>query len=205
MLPNNQSPAHEAVLLLHSSSDLDVFAVNEAVLDCILRLRNLTRMVNLETTIPHPSLYIRSYLTARIAVEYKLLRLGVETRLTNFSRTMCLAAQIYVNRVLRTFERGSLVVHRQAERLKASIETMLDNKLSHSKLPSCMVWVAVMGAIAAQDGSLRTWFVELIRSVCCDVGFINWKAVHNQLDSFLWPHKCLDNDSVLLWKEIEET
>jgi hypothetical protein len=188
-----------------SSSSLDLLGIHVAVLDCIVGLRNLTSMASLETPIPYPSLHIRKYLTERMAVEYRLLQLGVDSHLTEVSRAVCLAAQIYVNRVLRTFERGSLVLHRLAERLRSSIEIIFHEAVSAPVLPSCIVWVAVMGAMGAQDGPLRVWFAALVRSVCYDTGCTEYRVVRSQLQSFLWSHGPLDNDAVLLWRELGET
>jgi hypothetical protein len=161
-------------------------------------------MISPAHPIPSPDLYVRHYLSTRTAIEYRLLYLSAEKDFTGFSRTMCLAAQIYVNRVLRTFSRGALFLERHTERLKHSIEVTLSDAGLHTRLPASMLWVAVMGAMAARDGPLRAWFVELVHSACCDMGLGEWQDVQSLLSSFLWPELYLDNDAFILWKEVEE-
>jgi hypothetical protein len=194
----------KTTLLSVSSSVHNIFILDETILDCILELQNLTGMISLTTPIPSPESYVRRYVSTRIAVEYRLLRLCYKRQLTEFSRTMCLAAQIYVNRVLRTFDRGALFLERHAERLKKNIEITLSDVGLHTTLPASMLWVAVMGAMAARDGPLRVWFVVLVHSACYDMGLGEWQDVQSLLSSFIWPDRHLDNDAFILWKEVEE-
>ncbi|KAH7073747.1 hypothetical protein BKA63DRAFT_554080 [Paraphoma chrysanthemicola] len=197
----NHEPRHDAILSLLSSSKLDISSIDPTVLACIITLRELTSIAGLETPVPYPSLHIQKYLTARMAVEYRLLQLVADIQLADISRTVCMAAQIYVNRVLRTFGRGSMLLHKQAERLRSSIEATICNAASSSTLPSCMVWVAIMGAMGAQDGPLRLWFMSLIRAACFNTSCTDYQVVHSQLQSLLWSHGSLDNDAMLLWRE----
>ncbi|KAH7089688.1 hypothetical protein FB567DRAFT_521314 [Paraphoma chrysanthemicola] len=198
----NHEPRYDEIMSLLSSSKLDISSIDPIVLECIVTLRELTSIAGLETPIPYPSLHIQKYLTARMAVEYKLLQLVADNHLADISRTVCMAAQIYVNRVLRTFERGSILLHKQAERLRSSIEATICNAASDSTLPSCMAWVAIMGAVGAQDGPLRLWFISLLRAACLHTGCTDYQVLRRQLQSLLWSHGSLDNDAILLWREI---
>jgi hypothetical protein len=198
------APMHKTKLLSFSFSDHDVFAMDESILDCIIELQDLTHMAGPTSSIRYPDLYVRTYLSARTVVEYKLLRLCAGKESTDYSRTVCLAAQIYVNRVLRTFSRGALFLDRLAERLKIGIEVTLSIAPPHTKMPACMLWVAVLGALAARDGPLRVWFVEFVYSGCHDMGLGVWRDLQGLLGSFLWPDSYLDSDAFSMWKEVEQ-
>ncbi|OAL45891.1 hypothetical protein IQ07DRAFT_206774 [Pyrenochaeta sp. DS3sAY3a] len=184
-----------------------VLVVDEGLIDCIAEMQHLTRMINTEEGVAFPELYIRSFTSARIVVEYKLFRLCNES-VSRFSRAMCIAAQIYANRVLRTFERGNLFIHHLAERLKKAIEQTLDDiaegaQMNKEQLMS-VLWMSVMGAVGSRNGPLRAWFVGMVRSGCYNAGVSTSSAFESVLGSMLWSERSLGKDRIALWKEVEQ-
>ncbi len=189
--------------LVALSGSQEEFSVDNRALECVLQLQDLTKMINPEGTVAYPELYIRLYVSTRIAVEYKLFRILGEEHITPFSHIMCHAAQIYVNKVPRTFPRGSLYLHQIAERLKKAMESALNTLMTVNTLPASMLWVAAMGAVGAQDGPLRAWFLNWIALACHSLGVTTLLDAQLILNSWLWSSQLLDGDAVALWEELD--
>ena len=192
----------EQLLLLSGSHK--ALAVDDRILDCVLKLQDITRMINPEMPVTHPERYIRTYMSAQIAVEYKIFQILGEENIASISRTMCLAMQIYINRVPRTFPRGSFFLHKMAQRLKEAMEVALASSAADTDLPPSILWVTVMGAMGSQDGPLRAWFLDQITRLCRSLRVKTQRAGQDLLQTWLWSSQALDNEAVALWGELED-
>jgi hypothetical protein len=85
-------------------------------------------------------------------------------------------------------------------RNEVSVLNTLDLCIEDSKL---LVWVLVMGGIAAVDTLERIWFVSMLREVVGAVDIGSWEEMRDLLGGFLWLGSANDVDGRVLWEEVE--
>lgn len=179
------------------------FTLSEEIIGMILDLQDLTSMAD-AIKITCPETHVGTFVSARLSVEYKLLLMTGEADVNSLSKTVCLAGQIYVNRVLRVFDKGDMIPHWIAERLKQIIISTMGHTKQDETLPDAMLWVAFMGGIGAKTGPLMSWFVELIYYTCNSLGLQSWTQIQPLLETWLWSEERLGEECMSLWQEVEE-
>ena len=85
-------------------------------------------------------------------------------------------------------------------RNEVSVLDTLDLCIEDIKL---LVWVLVMGAVAAIDTVERIWFVSMLRQVVGVVEIGSWEEMRDLLGRFLWLGSTSDVDGRVLWGEVE--
>jgi hypothetical protein len=85
-------------------------------------------------------------------------------------------------------------------RNEVSVLDTLDLCIEDIKL---LVWVLVMGAVAAIDTVERIWFVSMLRQVVGAVEIGSWEEMRDLLGRFLWLGSTSDVDGRVLWGEVE--
>ena len=165
-------------------------------------MRHLTSQIHYRA-LAHPETHVRSWVTTRICVEHSLLEILAHADVNSLTRSVCLAAQIYVNRVFRTFQRGAMILHGISKRLKNTIVGTLEATQGDEHTSALARWVGIMGGLGAQDGALREWFVESIRVVRHRLGVTTWDEVHKRLERWCWDDDLLGREGETLWREVE--
>jgi hypothetical protein len=66
-----------------------------------------------------------------------------------------------------------------------------------------LLWILVMGAIAAIGLPERPWFLSQIRTLSTQMGIGEWKRMRDILQSFLWLSSTSDPDGLDLWIEMQ--
>jgi len=85
-------------------------------------------------------------------------------------------------------------------RNEVSVLDTLDLCIEDIKL---LVWVLVMGGIAAVAAVERVWFVSMLREVVGVVEIRSWEEMRDLLGGFLWLGSANDVDGRVLWGEVE--
>lgn len=148
--------------------------------------------------------HIRAFLTSRTALEHTLLRVAYYSQTNTFALATCLAAQVFVNKVLRTFEKNAAIPDRIALRLKLPLQMlMLSNTLSNRNISELLLWMTVMGGVGSRAGAQRAWFVAVLRFICDAIDLRSWEDLHIQLQRWPWCDTFLSNECEALWSEVE--
>jgi hypothetical protein len=113
----------------------------------------------------------------------------------------CLAAQIYVNIVLRKMEVGYAVLPHLANKLKNSLyQTDLDSMWKDKA--GLLMWVFFQGGAVATEEAIRTWYISHLVSYFRHSGLQTWNDVIRLLGRFLWVSLELEKLCKPLWYEI---
>jgi len=178
---------HALQMTLESHIDLypeGQFALDPKLVDILLELERLSVLADETPQLSTPELMVQSFTTARISFEYKLLHFSARKDLNPFSKAVALAAQIYANKVLRTFKVDHALPHILAKRLENSLHSIPDLCLLERITPSIVLWVATMGTLGAQQGDLKSWFTELVHH--CHQGGEDY-FTRKSMSSMSWP------------------
>jgi hypothetical protein len=95
------------------------------------------------------------------------------------------------------------VLRTLSQRLKASIEKFEIFGPKSLKVQYVLMWMLIIGGIAALDKAERPWFVSelvtLVRAL-----EIDWNSVEGILEGFLWLESACSAGGELLWSEVME-
>jgi hypothetical protein len=180
----------------------DPFKLNEEIVGLLIDLQTLTSMTY-ALDVSSPEAHVASFVSARISLEYRILQMTGQHDLNNFGKAVCLAGQIYVNRVLRVFTKGDMIPHWIAERLKHIVMSAFGDTIQSEDLPDAMLWVAFMGALGAKTGPLMDWFVDLIYFASSALGIQSWSQVQPRLETWSWSEERLGEEYRSIWEEVE--
>jgi hypothetical protein len=194
---------YDATIDCRPHHDEDII-LNQEITNVLFQMRALSKLIDQNPPTTNPEAHIRAFLTSRTSVEHTLMHVANQPRTDTITRVTCLAAQIYVNKVFRTFEKGAPIPHLIAERLKLPLQMLiLSRALSSQDLPELMLWTAVIGGIGSLDGPLRQWYISVIGSICYSMGLSTWQDVYLKLQSWPWCEKYLSSECGALWFEVE--
>jgi hypothetical protein len=70
-------------------------------------------------------------------------------------------------------------------------------------LQECLLWILVLGGIAAQDTPERLWFAKCLGMLVAAMGISEWTEVQLIMSGFLWLDSACDGGGWLLWREVE--
>jgi hypothetical protein len=88
-------------------------------------------------------------------------------------------------------------------RLKTSIEKSEISRSTSSEVQHVLLWMLILGGIAAMDKVERPWFVSQLFSLV-RILEIDWDDVEEILESFLWLESACGSGGRLLWSEVME-
>jgi len=71
--------------------------------------------------------------------------------------------------------------------------------------PSLMLWVTVMGALAAADLPERSWYISVLERLTNRLNIGSWDDMRTELQKFLWYNSVSEPDGQRLWKEIKRS
>jgi hypothetical protein len=90
-----------------------------------------------------------------------------------------------------------------SQRLQASIEKFEIFRSKSFEVQYVLLWMLMLGGIAALDKAERPWFVsQLVRLV--RILRIDWDSVGEIMESFLWLESACGSGGRLLWSEVME-
>ena len=91
--------------------------------------------------------------------------------------------------------------HKLAAILQPHLETSkFDSCWRHC--PKILLWILVLGGIAASDTPERAWFVNSVAMVAKMLKLGTWKQVTEIMEGFLWLDSACDAGGRLLWAEV---
>lgn len=118
-------------------------------------------------------------------------------------RSYIWAAFIYSYSALRQFHLPALFFGTFVERLRGTLnhsEFLI--KWSHTN-PILLIWVLVVGAVAAKGRSQRAWLVSQLKPVCVILKITSPDQMRRCLEQFVWADGALGHGLIALWVELE--
>jgi hypothetical protein len=117
-----------------------------------------------------------------------------------------LAAMIYTDNQIRGINFRARIMDRVIERLQDALGMVMDDISQHDlkdNATRAILWVLIVGGVAADYRACRGWFLERILDFCDVLDMRTWKDTEEMLQRFLWPaawHK----PGYHLWEDVEE-
>lgn len=78
-------------------------------------------------------------------------------------------------------------------------------KARWAEAPSLMLWVTVMGAIAAVNLPERSWYISVLERLTNRLKITSWDDMRTELQNFLWFNSVSEPDGQRLWKEVKKS
>jgi hypothetical protein len=78
---------------------------------------------------------------------------------------------------------------------------ILDIETCGSQLDGVLLWILVLGGIAALDKPERVLFASQLRKLARKIRMYDWGAVEDVLESFLWLESACGQGGRMLWDE----
>jgi hypothetical protein len=69
--------------------------------------------------------------------------------------------------------------------------------------PKALLWILILGGIAASDTADRTWYVQNLSAVSSALNLVEWEDVVAELGSYLWLECACDPGGRGLWTEVQ--
>lgn len=70
------------------------------------------------------------------------------------------------------------------------------------QVPTFVLWVMVMGAVAAIGSDQRHWYLRALAHMSKAMGVMDWLALRDILTTFLWYGETNDVDGLNLWQDV---
>jgi len=94
--------------------------------------------------------------------------------------------------------------HQLAQDVKAQL-TQPSVQARSTEAPELILWVTVMGAVAAIGTTDRQWYLTTLDRLTRRLNINTWTSLKERLGMFLWFEYTNDSDGLKLWREIEES
>lgn len=118
-------------------------------------------------------------------------------------RSYVWAAFIYTYSTLRRYQLSSMFYGIFVKRLRGVLNhTEFLRQWSYSN-PAMLLWVLVVGAVAAKRRPQRTWFVSQLKPVCAVLNIASAEQMRWLLQQFIWAGCELGLGLNALWAELE--
>ncbi|KAH8726412.1 fungal-specific transcription factor domain-containing protein [Phaeosphaeriaceae sp. PMI808] len=180
----------------------DLICLDGSLVDCFVRMRDLNGFITEGANASYRQARVQAFIISRFSLEYKIIDIAKKPELNNHSKAACLAAQIYINRVFRTFHKTAEIPHRLAVKLRGLVFEFASKPLEIKEVSGLMLWIAVMGGIGARDANLRQFFISTISSLCNTLGLVTCADIREQLSFWSWSEEYLGAESRVLWSEV---
>jgi hypothetical protein len=117
-----------------------------------------------------------------------------------------LAAIIYADNQIRGINFRARIMDRVIERLQHALGMVMDDISQYDlkeNAARAILWVLIVGGVAADHRPCRGWFIEKILDFCDVLDMRTWADTEEILQKFLWP-AAWDKPGYLLWEDVEE-
>lgn len=148
--------------------------------------------------------FAKEFLTARRLIEYQLFEVQSDISSDGIQQCYCLAAQIYINRTFRTFNRGTRTLSSLAKSLRTAMEAIQSTQgNSLEPLLEVFLWMAFVGG-AVSEGVMRLWYLSLVHFLTDKLALCTWEDIEAVLVRRLFPPGLLSDDCKTFWMESGE-
>ena len=92
------------------------------------------------------------------------------------------------------------------EKLKLELLELQDTiDIYQPEVLELIIWVTVLGAIAAEKTSKRSWFVHVLKHLTEPLLLSGWEDLEDRLEGILWLRNACNNAGYRLWQEVQDT
>ncbi|KAH7419574.1 hypothetical protein BKA64DRAFT_651173 [Cadophora sp. MPI-SDFR-AT-0126] len=187
---------------------LNPFGINEQALGVIRTMVELSMVIDGHMRGARPITDMAAFVLRRNAVQHSLMSLpsGQELGVGEVS-SICLYESIrhavMIYSVAVTFPLPPLTG------VFGKLATALKNVMETSKFDPCwqlcpktLLWILVLGGIAASDTNERSWYVQNVEAVSGALKLSEWNDVVKNIEEYLWLESACDNGGRILWDEV---
>jgi len=92
-------------------------------------------------------------------------------------------------------------------KLASTLKSILEASIRDTgwrKCPKALLWIMILGGIAAADSPERPWYVSNLMIVSDALDVIEWEDVVEELERYLWLDSVCDDGAQSLWAEVTE-
>lgn len=114
-----------------------------------------------------------------------------------------LAGLIYGVAVVYPMPNSLLVLQDLVQRLKTAIET-LDIQRLGCGMNGVLLWILVLGGVAALDTPQRSWYASKVAFVSTSMAIEIWGNAVDIMETFLWVDSACGQGGRMLWHEAME-
>ncbi|KAK0099539.1 hypothetical protein ONS95_000264 [Cadophora gregata] len=187
---------------------LNPFGINESALGVIRNMVDVSMVIDGHTRGVRPITDMAAFVLKRNATQHSLMSLasGEELGVGEVS-SICLydsirhAVMIYSTAV--TFPLPPLTG------IFGKLATALKNIMETSKFDPCwqlcpktLLWILVLGGIAASGTKERAWYVQNVEAVSGALKLLEWQDVVDNIEEYLWLESACDTAGRILWDEV---
>jgi hypothetical protein len=148
------------------------------------------------------------YIDRRNSVQHNLMSLPsgaelVEDEITSVCLYEAIRHTAFIYSAAVTFPIPALSGH--FHKLAAILQPLLEASKFDTcwrRCPKTLLWILVLGGIAASDTNERGWFVRSIAMVAKILKIGTWEEVTEIMESFLWLDSACDAGGRILWAEV---
>ncbi|KAL2066123.1 hypothetical protein VTL71DRAFT_2194 [Oculimacula yallundae] len=207
------SPHLPPQILATSFSRYAEYGISESLLEILEPLGVVTWAIDYHLQAKPVGLTIGEIGRTRAAVMKRLLflpsaeELGFEKNFavvggTNFYECCRLTAFIYSVAVTFPIPNTRVVLRYYVGLLKAAIEDLEVESFEDGKVDEIMLWILMMGGIAALGKEEREWFVETL-GILREKMEISWSEAIGIFEKFLWLNSACGAGGKRLWEDSE--
>ncbi|EAW13689.1 uncharacterized protein ACLA_044090 [Aspergillus clavatus NRRL 1] len=92
---------------------------------------------------------------------------------------------------------------RLAESLRGELGSVEECYQDWIGMPEVLVWVLVLGGMAATGTPQRAWYAGKLRWLVAMLGIVSWEQMRRILKSVVWMENLCVDEGVALWQEIQ--
>jgi len=190
--------------------DLVGFGINKSAWKVLNAMVDLTITIDCHCRGIKPILDFDQFIKPRNALQHSLLSLlpgnelehGEVTSISIYE-SIRHAAMIYAAGVTFPLPPLTGIFPKLASVLKSILESTIIDP-SWRKCPTTLLWIMVIGGIAAADSKERKWYVDNLVIVTNMLDMNEWEDVVPELERFLWLDIVCDDGGRSLWTDIIE-
>lgn len=182
---------------------------NREMRNAFLDLLRLTAVLSLNSSNDFTDAELLGYSDRVYFAQKRLIILIVEAPLdlNPIDVACCIVANIFVDVFLRAMGLHCNLVALQVTRTKMVLEAVVGQYYQRQLLSihgrgDQLVWLLVIGGVAAIGKPERSWFVAQLVDVCEMLGIISWSQIVEIMRLTLW-HEAYEIPKGSLWHEVE--
>ncbi|KAE9364172.1 hypothetical protein N431DRAFT_563560 [Stipitochalara longipes BDJ] len=187
------------------------YGVTDAMLDAFDSVGALTHAIEIHLQGRPFGQYLGTIHRTRTAIQHSILMLPKLDELPvrpradqedskNVYECCRLTAIIFGVAVIYPIPNSHDVLQQLVSRLQIAL-IVLNIETCESVLDGVLLWVLVLGGIAALDKPERSWFASQLGKLVKKLGIDDWSMVEEKLEAFLWLESACSQGGYMLWDE----
>jgi len=202
----DESVRYPLTRLGDSFSELQYFGLSGGMARVLQQMVDMTILIDCHCRGTIPIKDFTPYIDRRNSVQHRLMSLPSGGELLGVTST-CLYESIrhtaFIYSAAVTFPLPALSGH--FHKLVAILQPLLESSKSDPcwrHCPTTLLWILILGGVAASGTKEREWFVRNIATVTKILKIDSWEQVTEVLEGFLWLDSACDAGGRILWAEV---